>query len=155
MDYSFLQVDLNNEMHCKSLIYLLDIYMLDEMGNGKPMGKDMAPRIIEGLKDHKGYLGFFVLAEGSFVALANCNKNFSSFKAMPVINIHDFVVHPNYRGKGVGKFLLDSIDVFAEQNGYCKINLEVREDNSIAQKLYLKMGYNQCSPNMYFWEKNL
>ena len=154
-NYSFVQVDLNNKKHCQQLIKLLDIYMQDEMGNGEPMKKELAPEILDGLRKHQSFLGFFALVDGQYAALANCNKNFSTFRAKPLINIHDFVVHSNYRGKGVGQFLLDSISEFAKQKGYCKINLEVREDNNKAQQLYGKAGYGDCKPRMYFWEKVL
>lgn len=155
MNLTFLPVNLNNEDHCKQLIQLLDAYMQDEMGNGSPMPDELAPKILEGLKNYSGYLGFFAVVNGTYAALANCNKNFSSFKAKPLINIHDFVVLPDFRGKGVGRFLLDSIANFGKENGYCRINLEVRHDNSNAQKLYQKDGYAECLPPMYFWEKNL
>ncbi len=155
MEYRFLQVDLNNAEHCSQVIRLLDAYMQDEMGNGAPMPRELAPKIIDGLKEYPAYLGFFALVDGEYAALANCNNLFSTFKASPLINIHDFIVHPDFRGKGAGKFLLDSIAEFGKQNGYCRVNLEVRHDNVKAQKLYLKAGYAECAPPMYFWEKNL
>jgi len=155
MDFTFQKIDLKKDEHCDQLIRLLDAYMQDEMGNSAPMPADLAPKILNGLKSYSGYLGFFALADGEFVALANCNNNYSTFKAKPLINIHDFVVHPDFRGKGVGRFLLDSIAEFGKENGYCRINLEVRNDNVKAQKLYEKAGYADCQPSMYFWEKNL
>ena len=155
MNFTCLKIDLMKDEHCDQLIRLLDAYMQDEMGNSAPMPADLAPEILNGLKNYSGYLGFFALADGEFAALANCNNNYSTFKAKPLINIHDFVVHPDFRGKGVGRFLLDSIAEFGKENGYCRINLEVRNDNVKAQKLYEKAGYADCQPSMYFWEKNL
>ncbi|MGD9929816.1 MAG: GNAT family N-acetyltransferase [Mangrovibacterium sp.] len=155
MEFTFLPIDLTNEVHTRQLIRLLDAYMRDEMGNGAPMPVELAPKIIDGLKGYPGYLGFFALADGQYAALANCNKNFSTFKAKPLLNIHDFVVHPDYRGKGVGRFLLDAMAGYARENDFCRINLEVRHDNLSAQKLYQKAGYSECHPTMYFWEKNL
>ncbi len=155
MDFKFLCIDIQNPEHQKGVLYLLDAYMRDEMGMNAPMPKDLAPRIIDGLKAHEAYIAFIVLADGKYAALANCNKNFSTFKAKPLINIHDFVVHPDFRGNGVGKFLLDSIASFCKENDYCRINLEVRDDNVKAQNLYKKCGFEDCNPPMYFWEKNL
>lgn len=155
MEYTFLQIDLGNKEHGDQLIRLLDFYMQDEMGNASPMSKEMKPVILKGLKNYSGYLGFFALVNGAYAALANCNKNFSSFKAKPLINIHDFVVHPDFRGRGVGKLLLDSIAAYGKEKGYCRINLEVRKDNISARKLYEKAGYDDCHPRMYFWEKEL
>ncbi len=146
------QVDLKNEKHRTALIHLLNDYMLDEMGIGKQMPDDLGPKIVEGLKKHSGYLGFFVCIAEDFVALANCNLVFSTWKAKPLINIHDFIVSPEFRKKGVGLFLLKSIENYAKENGYCRINLEVRHDNYKAQNLYKKAGFKECDPSNYFWE---
>ena len=154
-EITFVLVNLDNEEHCLQMIRLLDAYMSDEMGNGIAMPESLAPEIIRGLKGHPAYVGFFVLVGDQYAALANCNKNFSTFKARPLINIHDLIVHPDFRGMGIGKFLLDSIAVFAREIGCCRINLEVRSDNLKARKLYRKCGYGECFPSMLFWEKNL
>jgi len=152
---TLLPVDLNKEEHRQQLIRLLDTYMQDEMGGGGSMTEMLAPQILDGLINYPGYLGFFVLIDDQFAALANCNRNFSTFKAKPLINIHDLIVHPDFRGKGAGKFLLNGITSYAEKNGCCRINLEVRNDNMIAQHLYKKCGFAECHPPMFFWEKNL
>jgi len=129
--------------------------MYDPMGNNRPMPVGLGPQIIAGLKQHTGFLGFFVLAGDQFAGLANCNINFSTFQAKPLINIHDFIVAPGFRNIGAGSFLLRAVINYAAQNGYCRVNLEVREDNTNAKSLYRKMGFNDCVPRMMFWEKKL
>jgi len=148
-------VDLNNKTHCSALLQLLNDYMLDEMGIGEAMPENLGPKIIDGLKNHSAYLGFFVCIGDDFAALANCNFNFSTWKAKPLINIHDFIVSPGFREQGVGLFLLNEISKYASEKGYCRINLEVRHDNYKAQNLYKKAGFNECKPPNYFWEKRL
>ena len=149
----FVQIDLNNKTHCENLLRILDYYMKDGIGMGKPMPEALKPQIIDGLKNHVGYLGFFACVGDEFAALANCNINFSTWQARPLINIHDFVVSPGFRGQGTGLYLLEEIENYARQNGFCRINLEVSHENVKAQKLYLKAGYRECSPPNYFWEK--
>lgn len=151
----FIQVDLNNEKHCSAVLKLLNDYMLDDMGIGEPMPENLGPNIIDGLKNHSEYIGFFVCIEDDFAALANCNLNFSTWKAKPLINIHDFIVSPDFRKQGVGLFLLNEIAKYAYEKGYCRINLEVRHDNYKAQKLYKKAGFTECNPPNHFWEKKL
>ena len=155
MELSILNVDLQNPIHCNQVIKLLNDYMKDPMGNNRPMPKELASQIIAGLKQHSGFLGFFVLADELFAGLANCNINFSTFQAKPLINIHDFIVAPEYRNVGFGHFLLSGIINYASQNGYCRVNLEVREDNANAKSLYKKMGFSDCVPRMMFWERKL
>ena len=151
----FIQVDLNNSIHCEQVIVLLNNYMEDEMGVSKSMPKELAPKIIVGLKSHSAYLGFFVCIDNEFVALANCNLNYSTWQAKPLINIHDFIVFSAYRKQGVGVFLLNEIEKYAREKGYCKLNLEVRYDNLKAQNLYKNAGFTECSPPNYFWEKKI
>ncbi len=146
------QVDLKNDKHCEALVSLLNEYMLDEMGIGEAMPSGLGEKIISGLKKHPAYMGFLVQFDDRFAALANCNLNFSTWKASPLINIHDFIVSPNFRKKGVGLFLLEAIEDYARKNGFCRINLEVRHDNFAAQNLYKKAGFKECEPNNYFWE---
>lgn len=119
------------------------------------MPKELGPQIISGLKKHTGFLGFFVLADNQFAGLANCNVNFSTFQAKPLINIHDFIVAPECRNNGAGSFLLQGIISYASQNGFCRVNLEVREDNITAKSLYKKNGFSDCVPRMMFWERKL
>lgn len=150
-----IQVDLNNSEHSLAVVSLLNDYMLDEMGIGEKMPEELAPKIITGLKKHRAYLGFFVMVDEDYAALANCNLNYSTWKAKPLINIHDFVVSPQFRNKGIGLFLLQSIEAYAKENGFCRINLEVRHDNYKAQNLYKKAGFKECDPNNYFWENRI
>lgn len=147
-----IKVDLHNKSHCDAVIDLLNHYMLDEMGIGEAMPQGLDSTIIEGLKKHQAYLGFLVEVDNKFTALANCNLNFSTWKAKPLINIHDFIVSPQYRKMGVGLFLLKGIEDYAKEKGYCRINLEVRQDNYKAQNLYKKAGFQECDPSNYFWE---
>lgn len=155
IEKEIIRVDLNNKIHCSALLQLLNEYMLDDMGIGESMPEELGPKIISGLKSHSAYVGFFVCIGNDFAALANCNLNYSTWKAMPLINIHDFVVSSKFRKRGVGMFLLNKIAEYASEKGYCKINLEVRHDNYKAQNLYKKAGFAECSPANYFWEKKL
>jgi ribosomal protein S18 acetylase RimI-like enzyme len=155
MELSILNVNLKNPIHRNHFIKLLNDYINDPMGNNRPMRKELAPKIISGLKKHKSFLGFFVLADEDFAGLANCNVNFSTFQAKPIINIHDFVVAPEFRKMGAGNFLLNAIIKHATLNGFCRVNLEIREDNLIAKSLYKKMGFSECVPRMLFWEKKV
>ncbi len=152
MEFLFEKIDLNKSEHVDGLLSLMNDYMLDPMGLNAPLADDLATNIIKGLKDQSNYLGFLVKSENEYVALANCFIGFSTFKAKQLINIHDFIVTPSFRKNKAGKFLMDSIIDFGKNNGFCKVTLEVRDDNFKAQNLYKKVGYQECNPPMYFWE---
>ena len=59
------------------------------------------------------------------------------------------------RGAGLGRALLDKIIVIAGERGYCKVNLEVRDDNTVAKELYSSLGFQDTVPPMHFWTKFL
>ncbi len=63
-----------------------------------------------------------------------------------------FGVHPDFRGKGLGKALLaESFRVLAEK-GVRSINVEVDSDNSRALKLYRMFGFQKlCTQAYYCW----
>jgi len=155
MELSILRVDLLNPDHCEQVIKLLNDYMNDPMGNNRPLPPNLAPQIISGLRQHIGFLGFFVMFGDQYAGLANCNVNFSTFQAKPLINIHDFIIAPECRNIGAGLYLLNGVIDYASQNGFCRVNLEVREDNLKAKSLYRKMGFTDCVPRMMFWERKL
>ena len=148
-------INLNKSEHRAAFRLLLNEYMKDKMGLQKPLEDELAQKVMEDLGNHPVYRGFLVQKDNDYLALANCFINYSTFSGHHLINIHDFVVHPQHRGQGVGFFLLSGIQQYALQQGYCRINLEVRHDNHYAMQLYRKFGFKECNPPMYFWEKQL
>jgi len=50
-------------------------------------------------------------------------------------------VLPEYRGEGVGEFLMRSLIAAAKERGANKMTLEVRKSNYVAQNLYTKLGF--------------
>jgi ribosomal protein S18 acetylase RimI-like enzyme len=75
------------------------------------------------------------------VGLANCFEAYRTFKAQPLINIHDLAVHPSARGRGVGQALMNAVEQEGKMRGACKITLEVLSGNTIAMKSYERFGY--------------
>ncbi len=145
--------DYENPTHLKALVDLLNHYMSDPMGESKPLDKRQQLRLVDGLANHPSSFVLFALYQQQIVGLATCFINFSTFKVKPYINLHDIVINQQYRGKGLGRLLLEELINISEQRKYCKISLEVREDNKVAQNLYRSLGFKECSPNMYFWTK--
>jgi ribosomal protein S18 acetylase RimI-like enzyme len=94
------------------------------------------------------------------VALATCFRGFSTFRALPLINISDLAVLPDYRGRGIGKQLLTAVEDKARTLGCCKVTLEVQENNTRARNVYERSGFEQAvygettGGSLYYW-KNL
>ena len=58
--------------------------------------------------------------------------------------ITNIVVKKNYRNKGIGSILLETLIEYAKENKKEKIYLEVNCNNHFAIKLYKKFGFNEC-----------
>jgi ribosomal-protein-alanine N-acetyltransferase len=56
-------------------------------------------------------------------------------------NINNVAVHPDHRGKGYGKYLIDRITEYALNCKLSFVTLEVRESNFPAILLYEKTGF--------------
>ncbi|TOH22908.1 GNAT family N-acetyltransferase, partial [Vibrio parahaemolyticus] len=64
----------------------------------------------------------------------------------------------SFRGKGVGKVQLNSIEQYCRDNDYLKITLEVGDDNVAAKKLYSSLDYKDyrvVSKGQQHWQKYL
>lgn len=148
-------VNLDRKEHRNAVVALLNEYMMDDMGAQKPFESSMHDKVLNDLKQHPSYTGFLLKSDTSYVALANCFVNYSTFQAKHLINIHDYIVSSNQRGNGFGKELLNQIIEYAKECDYCRLSLEVRDDNVKAKALYQKLGFKPDEPNMLFWEKDL
>ncbi|MGV8090731.1 MAG: GNAT family N-acetyltransferase [Mangrovibacterium sp.] len=152
---SFCYCDFSNEMHCTQLANLINHYISDPMGGGTPLTPSRQLRMVDGLANHPASFVLFISVNDQIAGLATCFINFSTFKAKPYINLHDIIIDKDQRGKGYGKLLLKKLEEIARERNYCKITLEVREDNYKAQNLYKGMGYDNVVPVMFFWTKEI
>lgn len=154
-NFTIEHVDLKRNEHRTALISLLNDYMMDEKGCEKTLATELHSTILNDLSKHPSYKGYLLTDGINHIALANCFVNYSTFQASYLLNIHDFIVSPKNRRKGAGKSLLQHIVLEAQKNQYCRVNLEVREDNLKALAMYSAQGFDFCRPNMLFIEKKL
>jgi ribosomal protein S18 acetylase RimI-like enzyme len=150
-----IECDFSDQLHIQKLVELINCYISDTMGGGEIISGNKTNDLINGLKSHPSKLILFALYKNEFAGLTNCFINFGTFAAKPFINIHDIIVDNNFRGKGIGRTLMDAIVQKAKALDCSKITLEVREDNVIAQKLYKSLGFGDTNPKMYFWTRYL
>jgi len=144
--------DFHNKEHQQAMLSQLDLYMQDPMGGQGKMPGQLAKDLISGLINQPNYVFFLAKWNGEYAGFANCFVNFSTFKAKQLINIHDFAVAPQFRKMGIGKALMNEIFNYSQKISFCKVTLEVRNDNPKAQNLYKSLGFSECNPPMYFWE---
>jgi len=152
---SFTFCDFSDEVHCTELATLINQYIADPMGGGTKLTARQQLRLVDGLANHPSCFVLFALVDQQIVGLATCFINFSTFRAKSYINIHDLIIQNDFRGKGLGRRLLQQIESIANERKYCKITLEVREDNFAAKALYTELGFKDRIPMMHFWTKEL
>ncbi len=75
------------------------------------------------------------------IGMANLLYSESTFLGGPVAWLEDVVVHPAWRGKGVGTALLEHIKTFAQKRGVLRITLLTDFDNAAAIRRYEEAGF--------------
>ena len=134
-------VDFANLAQRQAWLGLLDMYARDPMGGGEGLADDVKARLCDDLAVFPGALNLVAWAGETPVGVLNAFLGYSTFKARPLMNVHDIAVHPDWRGKGVGKALLQALEAHARQRGCCKLTLEVLTGNVRARESYLHFGF--------------
>lgn len=124
-----------------ALVMLLDAYARDPMGGGESLAADVKERLCDDLAARPDAASFIAWLDDAPVGLVNCIEGYSTFKAKPLMNIHDLAVLPQLRGQGVGQALLAAAQQHAQSRGCCKLTLEVLTGNAQALKSYLGFGF--------------
>ena len=69
-------------------------------------------------------------------------------------HVTNIAVHPQYRGKGYGNFIVDAMVKIADAKGIYQMTLEVRASNHVAQNLYGKFGFESCGVRPKYYADN-
>jgi ribosomal protein S18 acetylase RimI-like enzyme len=62
--------------------------------------------------------------------------------------LHDIIVDPEHRGRGVGRLLLDATIEFFRSRGVPRVVLSTAERNEGAQRLFARMGFRRTMIEM-------
>jgi ribosomal protein S18 acetylase RimI-like enzyme len=135
------RVDYDNAADRAAVCALLDMYAQDPIGGGMPLAASALARLCNDLAARPYAFSFLAWQSGAAVGLANCFEAYSTFKALPLVNIHDIAVAPGERARGVGQALMRAVETEARARDACKITLEVLSGNAVALKSYLRFGF--------------
>ena len=141
-----------------ALLQLLDSYARDPMGGGTPLPEQVKQNLIPQLQQRNDYLGVIAFHDDKPAGLINAFEGFSTFAARPLLNIHDVIVGPEFRGKGLSQRMMSELEQRAREQGCCKLTLEVLSNNTAAQNAYRKFGFGayELDPEAgeaLFWQK--
>lgn len=148
------RVDFDRDADANAYLEMLDAYARDPMGGGRPLSADTRRRLIADLRTHPGCHCLLAEVGGRAVGFVTCFLGYSTFRARPLLNLHDIAVLPAWRGRAIATRLLDEVTALAQSLDCCRVTLEVRADNPGARRVYERHGFTpaQCS---LFMEKPL
>lgn len=85
----------------------------------------------------------FVLRAGGRVAgMANALITVSTAEGAPVLLLEDVIVSADYRGRGLGRRLIEHVLAWAREEGMARVTLLTDADNDRAQATYGRLGFS-------------
>src|SRR5690606_30976951 len=93
--------DLDNPVHARAVVDLLDAYARDEMGGGAALPASTRDNLVSELRKRPHTLAILAFVDGEPAGLAICVEGFSTFACKPLLNVHDMMVAAKFRGRGL------------------------------------------------------
>ncbi len=141
MSLRLVAVDFESPAISAAWLDLLEHYARDPMGGGTGLSDFARQHLVDRLRPLPSFHGALAFDGENAVGLINCFAGFSTFAAMPLLNIHDIVVRDGRRGEGIAQRLLDWAAQRARALGCCKLTLEVLSNNRPALSAYARAGF--------------
>ncbi len=123
------------------ILNMMQTYASDPAGGGAALSPDVLQRLVPALASVQGAFSVGAWVGQQPAGLINCLMGFSTFAALPLVNVHDVVVVPAARGQGLAPAMMQLVEQVARERGACKITLEVLQGNRSAQALYRRLGF--------------
>ena len=136
------RVRYDDPVHAAALVGLLDAYARDPAGGGEPLSGFARDHLVDALAARPFIFSVLAFDGVTPVGLVNAIEGFSTFACRPLVNVHDVVVLPSHRGRGIAVQLFAEVEAVARERGACKLTLEVLSGNSPARGLYRKLGFD-------------
>jgi ribosomal protein S18 acetylase RimI-like enzyme len=147
---NIVRVDYADPAHAAALIDLLDSYARDPAGGGAALSDFTRANLVSQLAARSFIFSVLAFDGDVPVGLVNAIEGFSTFACRPLVNVHDVVVLPYHRGRGIAAQMFAEIEAIASERGACKLTLEVLDGNASARALYQRLGFTayQLDPAM-------
>lgn len=154
------KADLSSASDSDAIIHLLSSYACDPMGGSEDLPTFCKQNLVQKLAKIPYAHVLLCFVDQAPAGIAICFEGFSTFACAPLLNIHDFAVHPSFRGRGLSQRLLDAVESLAREKHCCKITLEVLEGNTAAQAAYRRHGFaayelDPSKGKALFWQKKI
>lgn len=84
---------------------------------------------------------FVVRADGRVIGMANALISVSTALGSAVALLEDVIVQREYRGRGLGRRLVEQVCAWAKSQGMVRVTLLADKDNSAALAFYETLGF--------------
>lgn len=130
------RADLREPGDREAVVAMTQAYACDPQGRGAEIEPEIARRLPDFLAIHPAAIVLLAFDGDVPVGIATCALSFSTFQARSILNIHDLAVHPERRGQGIARLLLDGVLAEAYALDCCRLSLEVGAGNERARDIY-------------------
>lgn len=159
-DIHVVTAELNDPKHARDFCALMQSYATDVMGGGKALSQQVLDRLPQEILARPNVAVLLAYDADRCAGMATLIEGFSTFRAAPLLNIHDMVVAPEFRRRGISHALLRHAEEQARRRGCCKLTLEVLSENHTAQASYRAFGFHDytldpSAGHALFWHKPL
>ena len=102
-------------------------------------------------KEIKNPLAYYVVAMEGEIPVGYCGI----WNVCGEAEVIDIGVLSEYRKRGIGKGLFEAVFQYMRENGVGSLNLEVREDNIPAIRLYEKLGFEKVGIRKKYYDNKV
>jgi GNAT superfamily N-acetyltransferase len=141
MDVTFREADLSVENDTEHIVTLLSMFS-EESSFPRKMPESTKLTLISNLRKFPTTQVYFAECDNVPVGIAVCYLLYSTFQDAPILNLHDLYIRKSYQGEGIGKKLLEYIELKGKALGCCRVTLEVYQRNFPAVALYESLSYS-------------
>ena len=153
-------VDYKDPVQAAALLELMNSFASDEMSGGVGLPAQVQKDLVSRMSERSYIHSAIAYVDGQPAGLINYLEGFSTFKARPLLNVHDVMVKSDFRGQGLSRQLFNFVFAVAKELGCCKVTLEVLENNEVAKQIYSRFGFepyrlSEAGGVAQFWQKSL
>jgi len=113
----------------------------------------LKPGIEAALNDEQKGVYYIAEIDGVIAGSLMTTFEWSDWRNAWVLWVQSVYTHPDYRGRGVYKFLYQNLVQKVNAGEYAGIRLYVDKTNTPAQKVYEKLGMDASHYHFYEWMK--
>ena len=153
-------VDYSNPVHAAAFLALMNSYTTDEMISSEALPDQVQKNLVARMSERPYVHSAIAYVDDQPAGLINYIEGFSTFKAKPLLNVHDAFVAREHRGQGLSRQLFEFVFAAAKELGCCKVTLEVLESNEVAKRAYSRFGFEPYRVTgstgvAQFWQKSI